>query len=352
MTLDDLRTDIDKIDARILSLLNERMEKAILTKKFKTSIVDTSREQIVLDKIRRSSHCLVEPKFAVDIYSFIISESKRLQAMGLQTIGFQGEHGAYSEVAARALLPQSAMMPCREFSDVFESVESGIFDCGIVPVENTLGGLVGPVNSILIYTNLKIIAAVDMPVKHCLLCVPGTDHRELRNVWSHSQALAQCRNFIARNHLEAIPYYDTAGAARTIAETRPKGVAVIASKFCADLYGLEIIKEDIQDSVHNRTRFFVVAMNDGVGDGDRCSAVFTAGDKAGSLFAILKVFANASINLTRIESVPDTPGKYAIFIDFQGSIKDAKVASVIAKAEEMAEDFRVLGCYKETRLQA
>jgi prephenate dehydratase/chorismate mutase len=352
MTLDDLRLDIDKIDAKILSLLNERMEKAILTKKLKTSIEDKSREQIVLDKIRRSSHCLVEPKFSVDIFSYIISESKRLQAMNFKTIGFQGEHGAYSEVAARALLPQSAMMPCREFADVFESVESGLFDCGIVPVENTLGGLVGPVNSILIYTNLKIVAAIDMPVKHCLVCVPGTDHRELRYVWSHSQALAQCRHFLIRNHLEAIPYYDTAGAAKAIAETRPKGVAAIASKFCADLYGLEIIKEDIQDSVHNRTRFFVLSMTDGEDNGDKCSAVFTAGDKAGSLFAVLKVFADASINLTRIESVPDTPGKYAIFIDFEGSIRNEKVETAVEKVSGLADDFRVLGCYRETRLQS
>lgn len=350
MTLDDVRLDIDKIDAKILSLLNERMEKAILTKKFKTTVEDKPREQIVLDKVRRSSHCLVEPQFSVDIYSFIISESKRLQAMDFNTIGFQGEHGAYSEVAAKALMPKNATMPCREFSDVFEAVETGLFDCGIVPVENTLGGLVGPVNSILIYTNLKIVAAIDMPVRHCLVCPPGTDHRELRTVWSHSQALAQCRHFLLRNHLDAVPYYDTAGAAKAIAETRPKGVAAIASRFSADLYGLEIMKEDIQDSEHNRTRFFVVSMHDAGSDGDRCSVVFTAGDKAGSLFAVLKVFADASINLTRIESVPDTPGKYAIFIDFEGSIKDERVASAINKVSGLAEGFRVLGCYRETRL--
>ncbi len=350
MNLENLRTDIDKIDAKILSLLNERMEKAILTKKFKTDIQDKSREQVVLDKVQRSSNCLVEPTFATDIYRSIISESKRLQSMDFRTIGFQGEHGAYSEVAARGLMPKAAMLPCREFSDVFEAVEAGVFDAGIVPVENTLGGLVGPVNSILIYTNLKIIAAVDMPVRHCLLCVPGTDHRELRYVWSHSQALAQCRNFTQRNHLEPVTQYDTAGSARTIAESRPKGVAAIASKFCADLYGLEIIKEDIQDSEHNRTRFFIVSMKDGEEEGDKCSAVFTAGDKAGSLFAVLKVFANASINLTRIESVPDTPGKYAIFVDFEGSIKEPRVAEAVEKVRTLAEDFRVMGCYRETRL--
>lgn len=351
MNLDDLRLDIDKIDAKILSLLNERMERAILTRKFKKSPQDSGRESIVLDKVRRSSHCLIDQRFSVGIYEKVIAESKRLQTLDFRTIGFQGEHGAYSEVASRALRPDDAMIPCREFNNVFDSVESGLFDFGIVPVENTLGGLVGPVNSILIYTNLKIVAAIDMPVRHCLLCPPGSDHRELRSAWSHSQALSQCRHFLHRNHLDPVPYFDTAGAAKAVAESRPKGVAAIASRFCADLYDLEIIKEDIQDSPHNRTRFFLLALENEENEGDKCSAVFTAGDKAGSLFSVLKVFADASINLTRIESVPDIPGKYAIFIDFIGNATNDRVATAIEKVSSLAEDFRLLGCYKETRLQ-
>jgi prephenate dehydratase/chorismate mutase/prephenate dehydratase len=350
MNLDDLRHDIDTLDAKIISLLNDRMEKAILTKKFKKATEDKSRESVVLDKVRRSSHCLVEPRFSVEIYEKILTESKRLQTLNFKTIGFQGEHGAYSEVASRALRSDAATIPCREFNEVFDSVESGLFDFGIVPVENTLGGLVGPVNSILIYTNLRIVAAIDMPVQHCLLCAPGTDHRELRSVWSHSQALSQCRHFLQRNHLDPVPFYDTAGGAKAVSETRPKGVAAIASRFCADLYGLDIIKEDIQDSPHNRTRFFLLALEGDDPDGDKCSAVFTAGDKAGSLFSVLKVFADASINLTRIESVPDTPGKYAIFIDFIGNAKEERVAAAISKVSSLAEDFRLLGCYRETRL--
>ncbi len=305
----------------------------------------------MLDKISITAIAFWSPISPKGSHKTIISETKRIQATDQRTIGFQGEHGAYSEVAARALYPSGAMIPCREFTDVFDMIEEGLIDCGIVPVENTLGGLVGPVNSILIYTHLKIIAAIDMPVRHCLLCVPGADHRELRQVRSHTQALSQCRNFIARNRLEPQQHYDTAGSARDLAELRPKGVAAIASKLCADLYGLEIIKEDIQDSLHNRTRFFVLSMDEDDQDGDRCSAVFTAGDKAGSLFAVLSVFAKASINLTRIESVPDKPGTYAIFIDFEGSIKDPRVEAAVKAVSAMAEDFRILGCYRETRIQ-
>lgn len=352
MTLEKLRQDIDEIDARLLSLLNERMEKAILTTSFKKTIEDGSREQAVLERIRRMSHGLVQPAFSEALFGKIMAESKELQSRKYRTIGFQGEHGAYSEVASKIFMREGASIPCREFSDVFEEVEAGAFDFGIVPVENTLGGLVGPVNSILIYTNLQIVAAVDMPVRHCLVCPPGTDHRELRHAWSHSQALSQCRSFLLRNHLDPVPTYDTAGAAREIAETRPKGVAAVASRYAAELYGLDIIKEDIQNSPHNRTRFFVLSRRSGETGGDRCSAVFTAGSKAGSLFRVLDVFARASINLTRIESVPDTPGRYAIFIDFEGSSEEPRVAEAISRVSSISEGFRLLGCYRETRVDA
>ncbi|GAB6277292.1 MAG: prephenate dehydratase domain-containing protein [Rectinema sp.] len=351
MNLEDIRTDIDRIDAKILSLLNERMEKALLTRRFKSTALDPAREQAVLDKVRHSSQCLLDPQFSVKIYEQMMAESRRIQEASPQTVAFQGEHGAYSEVALRILIPHAATIPCREFSDVFDGVEKGIYDYGIVPVENTLGGIVGPVNSILIYTTLKIVAAIDMPVRHCLLTVPGADHRELRTAWSHTQALAQCRNFLQRNHLDSEPYYDTAGAAKALSENRPKGIAAVASKFAGELYGLETIKEDIQDSPHNRTRFFLISARGNGDEGDKCSAVFTAGNKAGSLFAVLKVFAEEKINLTRIESVPDTPGKYAIFIDFEGALASDAVQRAVGKVSKMAEDFKILGCYREMRVE-
>jgi prephenate dehydratase/chorismate mutase/prephenate dehydratase len=256
-------------------------------------------------------------------------------------------------MAVRAWEANAAAIPCKEFEDVFDAVEKGRFDAGVVPVENTLGGLVGPVNSLLAYTSLRIVAAVDLPVSHCLLAPAGTDHREIRTVYSHPQALAQCRRFIERNKLEPEPWYDTAGAARMLAEASVPGAAAIASRFAAELYDLEIIKEGIQDASVNRTRFFVLAREDGdgtEGGGDKCSAVFGAENKAGALFAVLEIFAHEAINLTRIESVPDKPGDYAIFIDFEGSPAEPHVARAIEAAGAAARDFRLLGCYRETRL--
>ncbi len=245
---------------------------------------------------------------------------------------------------------RAAAMPCREFSDVFDNVRDGFFDFGIVPVENSLGGIVGPVNSILINTDLKIVAAIDMPISHCLLAVPGTDHREIRSAYSHSQALAQCRNFLARNKLEPRTYYDTAGAARMIAQERPRDTAAIANRFAAEIYDLEIIKDEIQDSANNRTRFLIIAKEDGHAGGNKCSAVFSTNDKAGALFRTLEIFARAGINLTRIESVPDKPGDYAIFLDFDGSATDPAVAGAITEAGGETRDFRLLGCYVERKI--
>lgn len=168
---------------------------------------------------------------------------------------------------------------------------------------------------------------------------------------SHSQALAQCRRFLARNKLDPEPFYDTAGAAREIAQSRPKGVAAIASRFAAEIYDLEILKEGIQDSENNRTRFFVLAKDGCEQDGAKGSAVFSAeGDKAGALYGVLEIFAHRGINLTRIESVPDKPGDYAIFIDFEGSRGEGRVVEALAEAEKAARDFRVLGFYDESRL--
>jgi len=350
MTLESLRQDIDRIDARILALLDERLEKGLLTRRHKTGTLDSGREAEVLGSVASRSKCLARPEFTQDLYRRIMAESKAVQDKGLRMIGFQGMHGAYSDAAARAWDASAATMPFQEFSQVFDAVLSGDIDCGVVPVENTLGGIVGQVNSILVTTELHVVGAIDMPVEHCLLAAPGTDHREIRSAYSHGQALAQCRRFLERNRLDAVDWFDTAGAARMIAEQRPKGGAAIASRFAAELYGLEVIKEGIQDAATNRTRFFVVSKGAAAQAGNKCSAVFFTDDKAGSLFGVLEVFAQAGINLTRIESVPNEPGDYALFIDFEGSDQDARVAEAIASARTRVRDFRLLGCYAERKL--
>ena len=350
-----LRSEIDRIDFELLKLLKTRMETALKIRKFKTEITDTLREIEVLNRVKSSAQALglLTPEFAGQMFSQIIEASKTLQAQGYRLIGFQGEHGAYSEVAARAYHSGLAYIPCREFADVFESVKQGYLDLGIVPVENSLGGAVTQVNELLIQYDLPVIAEIKIPIHHCLLALPGTDHRDIRVVYSHPQALMQCRNFLQRNHLEPRPYYDTAGAAKMLSTERPDTAAALASKLCAELYNLEIIKEGVEDHEANVTRFLVLDRQPQQEPGAKCSIIFCmsreTATQSGSLYGILKLFADAKINLTRIESMPNRndPGNYYFFLDFEGNDADETVKRVLDGVKNTTVLYKFLGCYKE-----
>jgi prephenate dehydratase/chorismate mutase/prephenate dehydratase len=347
MDLNEIRSTIDRIDSKILKLLNDRMEQALLAKRFKSSIEDLEREKAVIEKIKNSPNPLLEPGLKENIYKLVISWSKELQAMDCKIIGFQGEHGAYSEDAARKWDKDLLAIPCTTFNEVFEGVNSSLFDFGIVPVENTLGGVVGPVNELIANTEVFTVGAVDMQVSHNLLALPGTDYREIKEVYSHTQALSQCRGFLARNKLTSVPFYDTAGAAKMLAEAKPRGTACIAGKLAAELYTLEIIKENIQDFSSNRTRFLVLAKEKSENEGTKCSATFSAQHKPGALFNVLRVFADAGINLTRMESIPIEPGNYSFLIDFEGNDRAPIIKDALNRVMEVTTNFKLLGCYIE-----
>jgi prephenate dehydratase/chorismate mutase/prephenate dehydratase len=152
----------------------------------KSQIEDSQRENEVLERIRQNSTGLINADFIEKIYIEIIKESKNLQQNDWELIAFQGEHGAYGEVASRKWNSDFIPIPCREFADVFEGVKDGLYDFGIVPVENTLGGVVGPVNELLINSELNFVGAVELPIHLCLLALPETDHREIHAVYSHN----------------------------------------------------------------------------------------------------------------------------------------------------------------------
>jgi prephenate dehydratase/chorismate mutase len=351
MKLNEIRGKIDKIDRELLVLLQERMGLALRSKKFKESVSDPAREEALLARVERLSLDLVERSFTRQLLKTIIEESKRLQDEDRKLAAFQGEHGAYGEVAARQLVPAGAYIPCMEFVDVFRGVEEGHFDLGVVPVENSLEGAVTQVNDLLTTTDLKVIGEAKIPVTHCLLAVETTDYREIRVVYSHPQALAQCRGFLARNHLEPHPYYDTAGAAKMLARENPKASAAIASSLCAELYDLEILKEGIEDGPSNTTRFLLLARDPYLDGGDKTSVIFATRHEAGQLFGVLRLFAEADINLTRIASMPlrSDPGNYCFFLDFEGSQKDEKVIRVLGQMKEMTISMKNLGSYPADR---
>jgi prephenate dehydratase len=194
-----------------------------------------------------------------------------------------------------------------------------------------------------------VTGAVELTVHHCLLALPGTDHRELRTVYSHAQALEQCHHFLIRNKLEPLPYYDTAGSAKMLLDQMPKASAAIASKLAADIYHLDIIKENIEDFEHNITRFLIFSREKPKTEGNKCSIIFSTAHKAGTLFKVLEVFARSKLNLTRIESLPNQQGSFAFFLDFMGSDRDEKVRQTLEEVREHTRNFRLLGCYQEKK---
>ncbi|MGD8524327.1 MAG: prephenate dehydratase [Desulfobacterales bacterium] len=347
MKPEDIYKKIDKIDRELLVLLQERMGWVLRSNKFKQTVSDPAAEAQMLTRFERLNLDLMERSFTKQLLKTIIDESKRLQQEDRQLVAFQGEHGAYGEVAARKLLPGGAYIPCLEFIDVFRGVEEGYLDLGVVPVENSLEGAVTQVNDLLTTTSLKVIGEVKVAVNHCLLATDVTDYREIRQVYSHPQALAQCREFLMRNKLEPRPYYDTAGAAKMLARENPKAAAAIASALSAELYNLEIIKEGIEDGPSNSTRFLLLSREPYADKGEKTSIIFATAHEAGRLFAVLQLFAEAGINLTRIASMPlrSDPDNYSFFLDFEGSDKDENVIRLLNQMQDLTISMKNLGSY-------
>ncbi len=349
MELEQIRQQIDRVDRQLLVLLQERMGLALRSEKFMPFADGAGHEDEndMLSHVQRLKLDLVERSFTRKLLNTIVTESRRLQNEHRPLVAFQGEHGAYGDVAARRLVPGGACIPCLEFIDVFRGLEKGHFDLGVVPVENSLEGAVTQVNDLLTTTKLKVIGEANVAVHHCLLAVDALDYREIRLVYSHPQALAQCRDFLARHRLEPRPYYDTAGAARMLARENPRAAAAVASALCADLYNLKIIEEGIEDGVANSTRFLLLSRQEYAGRGTKTSLVFSVPHQAGRLFDVLKLFARADINLTRIASMPlrSDPGNYSFFLDCEGSQKDAKLTGVLQQVQALTLSMKCLGSY-------
>jgi chorismate mutase/prephenate dehydratase len=264
-------------------------------------------------------------------------------------VSFQGEHGAYSEQAATMFFGQSVgTKPCKTLKQVFQLVEEKSVDYGIVPAENSLEGSVNQTYDLLLETSLGISGEVKVRVIHCLLAIPGTKIENVRIVYSHPQALAQCAGFLEKLDVEAIPAYDTAGSAKMLIEKQLSKAGAIASERAAELYGLEVLRKNIEDFPENFTRFFVLAQTDALPTGkDRTSIVFATAHTPGSLHNALRQLSSRQINLTKIESRPirGMPWKYNFFVDFEGHQRDPMVSEAINALRNSTTMLRVLGSY-------
>lgn len=241
-------------------------------------------------------------------------------------VGFQGEPGAFSEEALLTLFPDAVPVPHRTFRDVTDAVERGEDDAGLLPVENTLAGGVAAAFDALYGAELRAVREVVIPIRHCLLAVPGSGLAQVREVRSHPVALAQCERFFA-GHRDLVPVsvHDTAGAARQVREAGVPSLAAVASRHAADRYGLAVLAEDLQDRDDNQTRFLLVVPGRApdhppppTGARLKTALIVEAENHPGALHALLGIFAARSLDLTFIESRPaGTPWTYRFILEFR-----------------------------------
>lgn len=270
---------------------------------------------------------------------------------GRKKIVFQGEPGANSHIATREVYPDFESLPCQTFEDCFAAIESGAADLGMIPVENSIAGRVADIHHLLPQSNLHIIGEYFLPIRHQLMGLKGTTLADLKTVQSHPQALGQCRIALRSLGLTAVVGADTAGSARQIADRGDRSQGAIASRLAAEIYGLDILKPDIEDEAHNTTRFIILSREDlraapGVGP-IMTTFVFEVKNVPAALYKALGGFATNGVNMTRLESymVGGTFTATQFLADVEGHPEEIGLARALEELAYFAS-CRILGVYR------
>ena len=349
MALQQLRSKIDALDKKIVTLINDRAQISLSIghEKIKSGqpIYAPARELDVLNRIKALNKGPMTAKAFEAIYREVMSASLALEKP--LNIAYMGPEATFSHLAALKRFGSSVnYVACDNFGDVFQRVTNGGADYGVVPIENSIEGVVSHTMDILVETDLKICSQILLDVSHHLMA--KCTFNKIKVIYSHPQVFGQCRHWLLSNFpkTELVSVVSTTKAAQLAAAK--KDAACICSAIAAQLYGLDVLKEDIQDSAHNITRFLVIANNDVPRTGhDRTSMVFAVKDKSGALHDMLAPFKRYNINLTKIESRPSKKKawEYYFFVDCQGHAKDPHVAKAISLLEGKSKFFKILGSY-------
>ena len=369
--ISSLRRRIDEIDGEILKLLRKRVELAgkigVLKREKGLPIRDEGREKDIYARLSEKAKILGLPVSDVrSVYREVMrictvvqgegtKEKKITSDAGERKIGrssgvaFQGEVGAYSEQAVLLFFgPKASVDPCKSLRGVFEMIENGKNEFGVVPVENSLEGSVNETYDLLLDSSLRVSGEINLRVVHCLVGSPKTQLSDIKVVYSHPQALAQCRRFLESLNCEVVSTYDTAGSVKMIREKGLVDSAAIASEKAAEVYGMKVLKKAIEDSPNNYTRFFVLSRDDSPPSGrDKTSIVFSVKHLPGALFNALQEFAVRSINLTKIESRPtrQNPWEYNFYLDFEGHREETACKEALEGLRRKSIFVKVLGSY-------
>jgi prephenate dehydratase len=263
-------------------------------------------------------------------------------------VAYQGEAGAFSEDGAHALFPGASLRPSATIRKVFEAVEVGLVDYGLVPIDNSQAGSINETYDLFLKHGLHLVGETVVRVDHCLLALPGKAIDDLTEVISHPQAIAQCEEFLSVLGVRIRAEYDTAGAARRIVDDNLEETGAIASRRAAELYGLEVYAERIQTYPDNYTRFGALSRDPSpLETPDKSSLVFGVGHVAGSLYRCLGAFAERHLNLAKLESRPRAGRiwEYVIYVDVEAAATSAAMIEALAEVSENATFTRLLGSY-------
>ena len=267
-------------------------------------------------------------------------------------ISFQGERGAYSEAAAISFFDNNIeTVPLPTFADVLEHTINDKTDYSVLPVENSIEGSVGESYDLLYSTSLNAVGEIYHKIEHCLIGTGSLD--EVDTVYSHPQALGQCRKFIQQHSIKTVPSYDTAGSVKIIKEMDKKNIACIASKNASEINQVPIISEGIADKPNNYTRFLVLSKKQvKETKKDKTSIIFSIKHEKGALFRIMEKFNEYNVNLTKIESRPkkDTTWEYNFFVDFEGNVNNERISEMLNKIKKNTLFFKILGSYPAAEL--
>ena len=263
-------------------------------------------------------------------------------------IAFQGEPGAYSEQAVFNYFGDVETLPCEVFDIVFDSVVSGASDAGLIPIENSLAGSIHQNYDLLLRHDLHIVGEYLLRVQHCLIALPDVTKSDLKKVISHPQALGQCAAYLRGLGVKTESVYDTAGSVKMLKESGDRELGAIASRRAAEIYGMQILEEGVEDNPENYTRFLAISNTAFRPESEaKTSIVFTLKNQPGALFKALSVFALRDIDLTKIESRPlqGKPWEYLFYIDFVGATHEETSRKALDHLGEYAIMLRVLGSY-------
>ncbi len=366
--LEKIRHEINSVDERILEALASRRKLAeqIIQAKDQLGkpIRDAVREeQLLADLIAKGRSQGLDAHLVTRVFHEIIDDSIRSQQLHLldydkselKRVAFQGIEGAYSELAGRKYfapyLDQTVFVGIPTHEQVVNAVEDGDVDFGLLPVENTAAGSINEVYDLLSCAQLSIVGEEVLRVEHCLLTVEDVPLANIRQIYSHPQALAECMKFVAKlPNCQAMPYADSAMAVKKVKEEKNPGIAAIGSEEAGKIYGLKVLRRNIEDQQNNYTRFLILAKKPSTVDVRipcRTSLIMATSHEEGSLLKALSLLHKYQINLSKLESrpIPGMPFQYLFYIDFEGNIAEERVAKALEKLRSATTSLKVLGSY-------